>query len=272
MNYLQFDFHSTNSSQSEQLIALLSNQNFEGFEEDDDSLKAFIPENLFNENEFAEIVKIFPSILYTRVSVENINWNQQWESGFSPVTVGDFVAIRAGFHQPITNVAHEIIITPKMSFGTGHHATTHMMVQQMQHIDFANKSVLDFGTGTGVLAILAEKLGASKVFAIDNDEWSITNTIENIEQNSCSKITVELHNEIPKGTVYDVILANINLNVILANLDSIATVAKTGTPVLLSGFLLENEDRIKSSTAEAGFTYLSTVKKGDWIAVLIEKQ
>ncbi len=272
MNYLQFDFQPSDSSQSEQLIALLSQQNFEGFEEDDNSMKAFIPENLFDENEFAEVVNIFPSLTYTRSSIENINWNQQWESGFSPVVVNDFAAIRAHFHQPITKVEHEIVITPKMSFGTGHHATTYMMIQQMANINFANTSVLDFGTGTGVLAILAEKLGATEIFAIDNDEWSITNTIENIEQNGCSRIAVELHNEIPIGKKYDVILANINLNVILANLPGIVAVSNPGTKVLFSGFLKENESEMIAALNQAGLTYLSTFQKGDWIAIYTDKQ
>ena len=272
MNYLQFDFETLDSDQSDYLIAILSQQSFEGFEEEENTLKAFIPENLFDENEFQQVIEIFPTIAYTRTSVENINWNQQWESGFSPVIIENFAAIRAGFHLPIPNVKHEIIITPKMSFGTGHHATTHMMIQQMEHIDFVNKHVLDFGTGTGVLAILAEKLGASKVFAIDNDEWSITNTKENIELNGSTKIEVELHNEIPEGDQYDIILANINLNVILSNLKKIASVSKTGTKVLLSGFLKENENQMTAALVSEGFANLSTFQRGDWISIYTEKQ
>ncbi|MES2431845.1 MAG: 50S ribosomal protein L11 methyltransferase [Bacteroidota bacterium] len=272
MNYLQFDFETTDQVQADQLIALLSEQNFEGFEEEDNSLKAFIPENLFSEDEFAETVKIFPSIAYTKTSVENINWNQQWESDYQPVIVDDFVGVRAHFHQPIENVEHQIIITPKMSFGTGHHATTHLMMQQMRKIDFKNKSVLDFGTGTGVLAILAEKLGASKIFAIDNDEWSITNTIENIQRNNASKIIVELHNEIPVDEKYDIILANINLNVISANVEAINRVSDLRTNVLLSGFLKENEAEIRSSFLTKDFANFSTFQKGDWIAIYAEKQ
>ena len=155
MNYLQFSFETDHQDKIEELIALLNEQGFEGFEEEDKMLKAFIPEEKFNSVEFDKMVELFTSLAYTKSIIENINWNQQWEESFEPVIVNGFVAIRAHFHQPIAGVKYEIVITPKMSFGTGHHATTHMMLQQMEQIDFTGKKVLDFGTGTGVLAILA---------------------------------------------------------------------------------------------------------------------
>ena len=121
---------------------------------------------------------------------------QEWESQLQPVTINNFAGIRASFHKPLENVEHEIIITPKMSFGTGHHATTFLMIELMQKINFKNKKVLDFGTGTGILAILAEKLGAASVLAIDYDEWSINNASENIEANNCKRIITEQRNNI----------------------------------------------------------------------------
>ena len=121
--------------------------------------------------------------IYKYSIIEDKNWNEEWESQLQPVTINNFAGIRASFHEPLKNVEHEIIITPKMSFGTGHHATTFLMVEQMEKINFKNKTVLDFGTGTGILAILAEKLGAASVLAIDYDEWSINNALENIEAN-----------------------------------------------------------------------------------------
>ena len=273
MNYIAFDFTTSTAGQSEQLVALLSELNFNGFEESDNHLKAFIAEEIFNEEEWAAVLQLFPLLPYTKSIVENINWNQQWENSFEPVLVNDFMGIRAGFHQPITNVQYEIIITPKMSFGTGHHATTHMMVEQMQGIDFAGTNVLDFGTGTGILAILAEKLGATKVFAIDNDEWSITNAKENIQLNNCTKIIIEQHDAIFQNDKYDVILANINLNVITANLEAIKLVAIPTAKILLSGFLKENEQELLESIALNGFNYISTIQKGQWIAIqIINKQ
>ena len=271
MNYLAFEFTISEPEQSEQLIALLSEQGFEGFEESDNLLKAFIPENIFNENTFNAITGLFSSIIYTRSIVENINWNKQWEQSFEPVVVDDFVAIRAHFHQPIAAVKHEIIITPKMSFGTGHHGTTYIMMQHMQAIDFVGKSVLDFGTGTGVLAILAKKLGAKNVLAIDIDEWSITNAKENIVQNNCTEIIVEEHSAIPLHQTYDIILANINLNVITANLSAIVSVANKGCTILFSGFLKENENIIQAEFKAAGLKYISILQKGEWIAIKVIK-
>jgi len=271
MNYLQFDFEIESAEQMERLVALLVENGFEGFEEEEDSLNAFIPEHHFNEDEFSRVIDMFATVSYTRTIIENINWNKKWEEDFKPVIVDDFVAIRAGFHQPIKNIAHEIIITPKMSFGTGHHATTYLMLRQMQELDFFGKSVLDFGTGTGVLAILAIKLGAKKVLAIDYDEWSIANTNENIEQNGCSGILVEQLDAIPLVEKFDIILANINLNVIISNLSSIVVSSFTGTIILLSGFLKENEMFLITAVEKAGLKYLSTLQRGDWIVVMAKK-
>ena len=271
MNYLAFDFAISATEQSEQLIALLSDLEFEGFEESENSLKAFIPESVFNKNDFDNVTALFPSLVFTQTIVENINWNQKWEESFEPVVVDNFVAIRAHFHQPIQNVQHEIIITPKMSFGTGHHGTTYIMMQHMQQLDFAGKTVLDFGTGTGVLAILAEKLGAKNVLGIDIDEWSIINAKENLLQNNCTKITIEEHDTIPLKHEFDVILANINLNVITANLSSIVAVANKGCIIIFSGFLKENEIQIQAEFKNVGLRYLSILQKGEWIAITVIK-
>lgn len=267
MNYIAVDFETTQSAQSEQLIALLSDQGFEGFEETGNNLQAFIGETAFNETAFSTIMELFPLLEYKKSVVENINWNQQWEESFEPVVIEKFVAVRAGFHQPIKGVQYEIVVTPKMSFGTGHHATTYLMIQQMQSINFNGKSILDFGTGTGILAILAEKLGAIKVVAIDNDEWSITNAIENFQQNSCDKIAIEQHNTIPLLEKYDVILANINLNVITANIAGIETVSNAGCRLLLSGFLKADEATMQKTIKNIGFQYISTQQRGEWITI-----
>ena len=267
MNYISFDFETTDSNQAEQLVALLSEQDFEGFEETDQHLKAFVKEDLFDETSFKSIEILFPSLIFKRTIIENINWNKQWEESFEPVIIKDFAAIRATFHQPILNAQHEIIITPKMSFGTGHHATTHLVIEQMQQIDFTGKTVLDFGTGTGVLAILAEKLGAAKVLAMDNDQWSINNAQENVLQNNCTKIIIELHDAVPPGQNYDVILANINLNVITASLPAIASIANTGCAIIFSGFFKENEAALVADIKKVGIQHRTTLQKGDWITI-----
>jgi len=271
MNYLQFDFETDNEEQADELVALLSEQGFEGFEEIGNYLKAFIPEEIFSEEAFELVKDLSPIFRYTRSTVENINWNEKWEKDFEPVIVGNWVGIRAGFHHALHSVRHEIIITPKMSFGTGHHATTYLMVQQMESIDFREKSVIDFGTGTGVLAILAEMVGATKVLAIDNDEWSINNAKENVELNRCTKIIIELHDAIPATEKYDVIIANINLNVIIANMTAIAAASQTDTKILLSGFLKPDEVAIKDALAQHGLKYVSTSQRGEWIMIIAEK-
>lgn len=270
--FYQFDFELPGQEETDKLIALLAEQGFDGFVEEEDGLTAFIPEINFDQDAFEKVLAMFSVLSYSKSDIENINWNKKWESEFEPVYVDKFVAIRAHFHQPIKDVEHEIIITPKMSFGTGHHATTYLVMKQMKAIDFTHKTVFDFGTGTGILAILAEKLGASSVMAIDNDEWSITNTKENIEQNNCSKITVELMDSIPAGKQYDIILANINLNVITANLAGIAAIAKPGTPVIFSGILTSDEKTLLLSLQKGGFTHLATSTKKDWIAIFTKKQ
>jgi ribosomal protein L11 methyltransferase len=267
MNYLQFDFEIDNEVLSDTLVAILSNYPFEGFEEIDGYLKAFIAETDYKEQYITEVAAYFPSLQYILSVVENINWNKQWEENFQPVTVDDFVAVRAHFHLPITHVQHEIIITPKMSFGTGHHATTYMMLQAMQHIDFTNKKVVDFGTGTGVLAILASKLGATSILAIDYDEWSIENAKENLMQNNTPAIELLLSDTLLPGATYDIILANINLNIILNNMASIATSSKTGSIILLSGFLKDDEVAIKNALINNDLKFVETFQSGEWIAI-----
>ncbi|MEO6547179.1 MAG: 50S ribosomal protein L11 methyltransferase [Ferruginibacter sp.] len=268
MNYLQFSFDLESQPEQERMVALLSEQGFEGFEENGHILDAFIAEQNFDEKGFSTVIESFSKVSYTTTVIENINWNQQWEESFEPVVVEDFVAVRAAFHAPIRNVRYEIIITPKMSFGTGHHATTHLMMNEMQHIDFAGKSVLDFGTGTGILAILATKLGASDVLAIDCDEWSIANSKENVEQNSCDNITIVQKDNIPVSKKVDIILANINLNVLVANMDSIAEVLKPKGDILLSGFLKENEPAIVAALQNAGLKFFSNAQRGEWLIVI----
>ena len=269
MNYLQIEFETINKGESEILIALLAEAGFESFEETENSLLAFIKEEGFAEDSMENILNTVP-VNYAITVIPQQNWNAQWERSFEPIIVNDFVAIRAAFHQPVQGVKHEIIITPKMSFGTGHHATTYMMIEQMEGLDFTNKNVIDFGTGTGVLAILAEKMGASFIDAIDYDEWSIENSIENAAANNCTKINLIKAETVATRSVYDIILANINLNVIMANLSAIKTVSKKGTLILLSGFIRADEAEMKLALSANGINTLKTVQMGEWICILVK--
>lgn len=268
-NFIQVQFQNVTTEQNEILVALLSNIGFEGFEESDDLLKAFIKEADFKKEEVDIIVKGL-SLFYTSSIVEQQNWNAQWESSFEPVVIENFAAVRAGFHQPVTEVKYEIIVTPKMSFGTGHHATTYLMMQQMSHIDFAGKTVFDFGTGTGVLAILAEKMGATKIDAIDIDEWSVENTNENILANNCHNINVAMASTINTAIKYDVVLANINLNVLLANMKDIAAICQKGATVLFSGILTTDESVLKKAALENGLFFKNIAKKNNWLCIFAQ--
>jgi len=267
MNYLQIDFETINEGESEILVALLAQAGFESFEETEISLLAFIKEEGFTEDILEDILKTVP-VNYAITVVPQQNWNAEWESSFEPIIVNYFVGIRAAFHQPVKQVKHEIIITPKMSFGTGHHATTYMMIEQMESLDFTDKTVIDFGTGTAVLAILAEKMGAAKIEAIDYDEWSIENAAENATANNCTKINLVKAETIAKGILYDIILANINLNVILDNLTAIKAVSKKGTWILLSGFIKADEGTMVNALAKNGILHLKTLQKGEWISIM----
>lgn len=266
MRHLQLSIVA-NDYQQEELIALLNDFNPSGYEQHEEVLLAYFEKEGFNE---AAIHPVLDGFDYKLAEVEEQNWNEVWERHFEPVVVGDFCAVRAHFHQPIPHVAHEIIITPKMSFGTGHHATTYMMMEQMQGIDFKDKEVFDFGTGTGILAILAEKLGASKVTAIDVDEWSIENARENIERNGCTKINVALSTTIP-DTAFDVILANINRNVLFQYAGQLNKACKDTSLLLLSGLMSDDADDINKAFAAQGFRLLKRTDRTNWISLLFAK-
>jgi len=267
MNFIEFDFQVETEQQSETLIALLSNIGFEGFEETTHALKAFVTEHAFDEKIFKEHIDNVYRISYSKNIIENQNWNEQWENSFDPVLIDNFVGIRAAFHNSLLNVAEEIIITPKMSFGTGHHATTFAMIKLMQKLSFKGKRVLDFGTGTGVLAILAGKLGAAHVVAIDNDEWSIDNAQENCLNNGCEFIMIEKRDTIPVGEKFDIVLANINLNVIMANLSHLVNVCNPGSVVLFSGLLDSDEQDMCSTLVQNNFSVVEVYRKNNWIGI-----
>ncbi|GAA4754121.1 50S ribosomal protein L11 methyltransferase [Flavisolibacter ginsenosidimutans] len=253
-----------NEYQQEELIALLDDYNPSGFEQTDEKLVAYFSEEGFAKD---DVLKILEGYSFVLGEVEEKNWNEEWERNFKPVVVGDFVAVRADFHQPVNGVQHEIVITPKMSFGTGHHATTHMMMQQMRVMDFTDKIVFDFGTGTGILSILAEKLGAAKIIAIDVDEWSMENANENIERNGCSKITASLSSQIPTQQ-FDVILANINRNVILDYLPFLVKALHLGAVILFSGLLIRDEQDIKATAEQNGLILRHRSEKQGWLSLL----
>ena len=266
MDTIQIDIPLTSIEQGEIIIAELSEINFHGFMESNNILSAFVKKDLFEENSFRSVLSRL-NISFTKKIIAESNWNQKWENEFLPVVIDSFVAIRAAFHSPMNGVEHEIIITPKMSFGTGHHPTTYLMLQQMKEIDFKNKSVLDFGTGTGVLAILASKLGASTITAIDNDDWSIQNAVENFNNNNCTNILLLKNDSIIDLGPFDIILANINLNIIEENIISLKQACHSATELLLSGFLLSDENELKHVFSGNGFQTKVTGQTDGWICI-----
>lgn len=264
--FVQLSFSKADAGKTEMLIALLSDIGYSGFEETGNGLKAFIGQEDFNGDALIEITNAI-GIEYERSLIKEQNWNAQWESSFNPIIISDFAAIGAAFHQPVQNVKHEVIITPKMSFGTGHHATTYMMIEQMRDMDLTGRKVVDFGTGTAVLAILAEKMGAMSVDAIDNDEWSIENAKENLVANNCSAVNISRAKTLPKSKRYDIILANINLNVIGDNLPAIIQACKKDTEILLSGFLKQDVTGLLQLTSVCNLSHINTLQKEEWVCL-----
>ncbi|OQP44659.1 ribosomal protein L11 methyltransferase [Niastella yeongjuensis] len=269
-NYIHIKFQPVSKEQQEILVAQLNELGFEGFEEGFNYISAYIPEDQYHETDTYNLTAGTDTVI-TKEVIAPRNWNAEWEQNFQPVIIDGFCGIRAHFHEPLKNVQHEIIITPKMSFGTGHHATTHLMIQNMQQLSFAGKKVLDFGTGTGVLAILAEKLGAASVTAIDNDEWSINNAQENIALNHCSNIALSQADYLQMSTEFDIILANINKHVLIANMAGIKQHLTLGGVVIMSGLLGGDRPDIEKSATNNGLSVVDCKMRGDWMCLLFKK-
>jgi ribosomal protein L11 methyltransferase len=269
-NYIHIKFQPVTKEQQEILLARLSELGYEGFEEGLNYISGYIPEDQYNETETNNLVSD-NKITITKEVIAPRNWNQEWEENFQPVLIDEFCGIRAHFHAPIQKVQYEIIITPKMSFGTGHHATTYLMIQSMEQFSFAGKTVLDFGTGTGVLAILAEKLGAAAVTAIDNDEWSINNAAENITLNHCSNITLAAADSLQMSSRFDIILANINKHVLIANMAAIKQHLTPGGVVLMSGLLLGDKPDIEAAARNSKLSVTGHRLRGDWMCLILKK-
>jgi len=265
-DYIKITFNEITQQQKDLLVAHLSEIGFEGFEEGQTFLICYSSKETFNEEALRPLAELY-SLHFEKEIIEKQNWNELWEKNFQPVLVDDFCAIRASFHPEEKNTRFNIVITPKMSFGTGHHATTYMMIKWMKEIDHKGKSVLDFGTGTGVLAILADKLGASKIDAIDNDDWSIENANENILDNECSRILLQKADSLDFANTFDIILANINRNVLLANMEKLQQhLAKEGV-LVISGLLEGDRSAIETSANKYKLVVNGQKFNNGWISL-----
>jgi len=288
--YIQIEFDFNNQEQFDMLVAELADLGFDGFNEEElkpgqndgvalsnglgfgaGHCKTFMLADQFEENPVQnELDIIFNKygLTYSKSIIKEQNWNAVWESNFDPVRVGDFVGIRAHFHPMFEPaVEHDIKITPKMSFGTGHHPTTFSMIQLMQKIDFDAKTVYDFGTGTGILAILAEKLGAKKVHAVDNDDWCIENAEENISNNESKVITIEKVESALQKQQYDIVLANVNRHIIEANMDELTLIGKPDGILVLSGLLIEDQSDIVKLASSKGWKLQQIQPLNGWVSI-----
>lgn len=256
MDSYQFTF-AVSPDQRELLLAYLSQLPFNAFEEKESEILAFCPANPAIpklEEDISNLHSLLP-FKYTKQLIPYKNWNAVWEENFTPIIVGSFCGIRADFHPPIPQVKHEIIINPKMAFGTGHHATTRMMIEMMKGQLIEKTKILDFGCGTGILAILAAKMGAQLIDAVDIEQPAYENTIENGQINDIFNIQAYLGGlEVVMDSEYDLILANINRNVILKYFEALYKKLKKSGTLLISGVLMDDEALVLDRAKSVGFT------------------
>lgn len=255
---------------AEILIAELGETPFESFIETEDGISAYIQKQYWTEDILNDI-QILDSeefkISYTFEEIEQVNWNEEWEKNFEPIEVDNTCYVRAPFHEK-KDVKYDIVIEPKMSFGTGHHETTFMMIQHLLDMELDGKKTLDMGCGTAILAILAEMKGAQPIDAIDIDNWCYLNSIENAERNNCHHITVyEGDAELLKGKSYDVIIANINRNILLNDMQQYVDCLNKGSVLLLSGFYEEDIPAIDASCTERGLTFEKKLQRNNWVSL-----
>ena len=269
--YIEYNFtFSPKEPTSEILIAELGSVGFESFVETENGVTAYIQKTDWNAEILADVFVLNSDeflIEYNQNEVPQTNWNAEWEKNFSPIQVDDLVSIRAPFHEN-PNLKYDIVIEPKMSFGTGHHETTHMMVQHLLQLDLENKKVLDMGCGTGILAIFAEMKGAKPLDAIDIDNWCYENSVENVTRNNCENISVyEGDAALLVDKKYDVIIANINRNILLMDMKVYTNCLQEGGILLLSGFYEQDIPVIDAEVIKYGLKLEKFIQRNNWVAL-----
>ena len=271
MDYTEVRFYN-DASLNEAIIAWLGDNDFDMFEERTDGVNAYIEAKLFKEDDLIKILQSIPgsgeNIRYETSFIKDQNWNKKWESNFEPVFIAGSVYIRAPFHPKSVDFQYEIIIEPKMSFGTGHHATTSLMIQCILKLSLKNKVVLDMGCGTAILSILADKMGAKSIIAVDIEEWAYLNSLENCEMNNVKNISV-LKGDVSliKEKKFDVIFANINRNILLNDLHSYSDSLNSGGEILLSGILAGDKEIINQCALKNGLSFKSEKEEKNWLAL-----
>lgn len=258
------------------LTAELSEVGYDTFMDTETGFNAYITEDIFDENELKEVLEKYNNLAEISFQTNVIakqNWNEEWEKNFEPLILGNQVSVRASFHPRPENVQYDIVINPKMTFGTGHHETTTLMIDNQLTVDHKEKRVLDMGTGTGILAILACKLGAKEVVGVEIEDWSVENSLENAELNGCPGMVVHLGDvtAVANDQPYDVVLANINRNVLLADMPAYTALLKSGGPLVLSGFYTEDLPVLQEKATECGLIFESHRTKNNWVSAIFRK-
>ena len=275
MNYIGCFFKVESGSLETQtaidiLVAELGQVGFESFTENPDGVEAYIQKQDWKSGLLDDIQILHSdevTFLWEVKEIEQVNWNQEWERNFEPIEVAGEVSIRAPFHKN-PGLKYDIVIEPKMSFGTGHHETTHLMVQHLLDLDLKGKKVLDMGCGTGILAIFAELKGATSVDAIDMDNWCYENSLENVDRNNCKAIEVfEGDASLLQPNNYDAIIANINRNILLNDMSVYAESLKEKGVLLLSGFYTEDIEIIDAAAASCGLKMLEKLERNNWVGL-----
>ncbi|MEJ1236675.1 50S ribosomal protein L11 methyltransferase [Chryseolinea sp. T2] len=261
---------------NELLIAEMSEAGFDSFMENDDGFEAYTEGDAYDRDAVEAILSKYASqteLSYSFDRIEKQNWNEQWEKSYEPIVVDDRCIIRAEFHQPDKQYEYDLIITPKMSFGTGHHQTTHLMISAQMKMNHRGRRVMDAGCGTAILSIMASKLGAREVDAFDIDEWSVTNSFDNIELNHCTNIRHYLGKlaDLSFDGTFDIILANINKNVLLDEIPLYAKYLGKGSELLLSGFYTEDIPDLLAVAAPFGLKETSRGEREKWASLLLTR-
>ncbi|RAU81470.1 50S ribosomal protein L11 methyltransferase [Pontibacter arcticus] len=274
MDFIEITLH-VNEDFADILTAELGELGFDAFIDTEDGFNAYITEDIFSEERLKAILNRYAEMVPLQYSIQKIakqNWNEEWERNFEPLFIGGKVSVRASFHEKPAEAKYDIVINPKMSFGTGHHETTTLMIENQLTIDHQNKRVLDMGCGTGILAIMAGELGASEIVAVEIEDWTVENARENAVYNDYPAIDVRLGGAetIAGDEPYDIILANINRNVLLDDMAAYKAVLKQEGWLLLSGFYTEDLPAIQESAAGLGLTYTSHRVKNNWVSVIFK--
>jgi len=271
MNYIEFTIKLQGETTilGDLLIDQLGDLGFESFDQQDLYIKAYINESLFSpdmlNNLDTSLLSTFGSFTYIWEEIETKNWNAEWESNFTPVIVNNECIVRAPFHSLEKEYKYDIVIEPKMSFGTGHHETTKLMMQEILTLDITNKSVVDCGCGTGVLAIIASKLGASSIYSFDTDEWAVENSLENYSRNNCPDIICEQGNiSLIDNKKFDVILANINRNILLENMQYFAKSLNPKGEILFSGIYTIDIKHLEEEAKKYNLFFKSSASNNNW--------